>query len=158
MPTSHSSMRVLHFEYCKYFSTASIICSFIVMSSSILLNFRRLWSSGGITTVTLFNRPQEWLRLSYLGTCNGLKSAQFRHRSWFGNGNMYQLNNSSTVLQFYFSKIFNSIIVRIPINMLNGVVDRVFSVVQEPADALNSCCFTTTSDFARTTASVPVIP
>ena len=42
--------------------------------------------------------------------------------------------------------------------MFNGVMNGIFSVVQEPADALNSCSLATTSHFAGAAASVPVIP
>ena len=59
---------------------------------------------------------------------------------------------SSTVLQFYFSKVLDTVVVGIAINMFNGVMDRVFSVVKKPADALNSCSLATTSNFDSTAA------
>ena len=42
----------------KYLSTALRISWFIVMSSLIPMNFKRLWMSGGITTVTRLIMPR----------------------------------------------------------------------------------------------------
>ena len=61
-------------------------------------------------------------------------------------------NNSFTELQFYFSKVLDTVVIGIAINMFNGVVDRIFSVVKEPANALNSCSLATTSNFDSTAA------
>ena len=69
----HLFGRILHsglLQQRKYFSTASIIWSFIVMSRSILSSLRRLCSSGGITTVTLFKKTLWQLRIAYRGACD----------------------------------------------------------------------------------------
>ena len=54
---------------------------------------------------------------------------------------------SLTVLQFYSSQVFNAVVKRVSVYVLNHFVDRVSAVIKKPADTSNTRCLSSDTHF-----------